>query len=258
MRLDDVAQARAQVTQLENSMREIAVRQNDTRLLAPMSGVVTRRYVEEGELITSGVSAFSSGQAVLQIADLSRMRVTMSVNEVDVQRLRRGQAAEIVIDGAPRGVRFAGHVRKVAPASQNAGGDAASARAAAAGGGGTSGGVIRFAVEVLLDRPDERLRPGMSARCTVLIAQRKNVLRLPAACVKGDGKNAAVEVQETSGATTAQNEKGPRFTKRQVTVGLRGDSHVEIVSGLKEGDQVKQTPFTGPPRKGFNLSLGRD
>jgi multidrug resistance efflux pump len=72
MRLDDVAQARAQVTQLENSMREIAVRQNDTRLLAPMSGVVTRRYVEEGELITSGVSAFSSGQAVLQIADLSR------------------------------------------------------------------------------------------------------------------------------------------------------------------------------------------
>jgi multidrug efflux pump subunit AcrA (membrane-fusion protein) len=185
------------------------------------------------------------------------MRVTMSVNEVDVQRLRRGQAAEIVIDGAPRGVRFAGHVRKVAPASQNAGGDAASARAAAAGGGGTSGGVIRFAVEVLLDRPDERLRPGMSARCTVLIAQRKNVLRLPAACVKGTAKTRPLRSGHKRRDDRTKR-KRPRFTKRPVTLGLRGDSHVEIVSGLKEGDQVKQTPFTGPPRKGFNLSLGRD
>ncbi len=248
MRLDDVAQARAQVTQLENSLREIAVRQNDTRLLAPMSGVVTRRYVEEGELITSGVSAFSAGQPVLQIADLSRMRVTLSVNEVDVQRLRAGQAAEVVIDGV-RAVRFAGHVRKVAPASQNAGGDAAARQAAAA-----AGGVIRFAVEVLLDRPDERLRPGMSARCTVLIAQHKNVLRLPLACVKGENKNAAVEVMTVAAADA----KAAKFAKRTITAGLRGDSHVEIVSGLKAGDKVKQTPFTGPPRKGLNIGISGD
>ena len=248
MRLDDVAQARAQVTQLENSLREIAVRQNDTRLLAPMSGVVTRRYVEEGELITSGVSAFSAGQAVLQIADLSRMRVTLSVNEVDVQRLRPGQAAEIAVDGA-RGVTFAGHVRKVAPAAQGAGGSNDAAARAAAG----NGGVIRFAVEVLLDRPDARLRPGMSARCTVLIARRKNALRLPVACVKGDGKNAAVEVLTPGG-----DPKTPQFTKRTVTAGLRGDSHVEIVSGLKEDDKVKQTPFSGPPRKGLNIGISAD
>jgi HlyD family secretion protein len=134
MRGDEVEQARAQVTQLENSLREVAVRQTDTRILAPMSGTVTHRYIEEGELVTSGVSAFSSGQPVLQIADLSRMLVNLNVNEVDVQRIRPGLPAEVAVDGV-RGVRFAARVRKVAPAAAGGG-------AAAAGGRGGGQGVL--------------------------------------------------------------------------------------------------------------------
>src|SRR5262249_6937450 len=90
MRLDEVREAQATVTQLENQLREVEVRQHDTTLLATMTGVVTKRYIEQGELVTSGVSTFSSGTPVLQIADLSRMLVKMSVNEVDVQKLHVG------------------------------------------------------------------------------------------------------------------------------------------------------------------------
>ncbi|MBM3496752.1 MAG: biotin/lipoyl-binding protein, partial [Armatimonadetes bacterium] len=97
MREDDVAQAQSSVTQIENQLQEFEVRQGDTRLVATMGGVVTKRYVEQGELITSGVSTFSSGTPVLQVADLSRMLVKASVNEVDVHKVRRNMPVEITI-----------------------------------------------------------------------------------------------------------------------------------------------------------------
>src|SRR5439155_827271 len=84
-------------------------------ILAPMAGTVTKRYIEAGELVTSGIATFSSGMAIVQIADLSRMRVVCEINEVDVARVRVGQRAEILLDAA-RGQRYPGSVVSVAPA----------------------------------------------------------------------------------------------------------------------------------------------
>lgn len=248
MRRDDVRSAWASVVQLENQLREFEVRQQDTRLLASMSGVITRRYIEEGELITSGVSTFSSGTPVLQIADLSRMLVKMSVNEVDVHKIRPGLPVEIRIDGA-RGVIFQGRVHTVAPAALGSG---ATGMSAQPGQGGQGGSVIRFAVEVLIDRPDPRLKPGMSAKCTIIIDRKSNVLRVPNGCVEGSGANAKVQVVTQ---TVKNGQKTDVFTPRSVTVGLQGDSHVEIVSGLKPGERVKPGEFTGPRRKSIDLDI---
>lgn len=242
MRQDEVAQAKATVVQLENQLREFEVRQHDTRLLAPMSGVVTLRYVEEGELVMSGVSSFSAGTPVVQIADLSQMLVKMSVNEVDVHKIRPGLPVEITIDGA-RGVIFAGHVRSVAPAALGSG---------AQGAGGQGGGVVRFAVEVLADRSDSRLKPGMSAKCTIVIARRKNVLRLPNECVEGEGANAKVQVWSQA---IKNGKKTDVFTPRPITISLRGDTHVEILSGLKEGERVKPGVYTGPKRRSLDINI---
>jgi HlyD family secretion protein len=245
MREDDVAQAQSAVTQIENQLREFEVRQGDTRLVATMSGVVTKRYVEQGELITSGVSTFSSGTPVLQVADLSRMLVRASVNEVDVHKVRRGLPVEITIDGA-RGVRFDGRVRQVSP-SAVAPGDPSGGPARPDG-----GAVIRFAVEVAVTRPDRRLRPGMSARCTVVVDRRRGVLRLPADAVVGDGPSASVEV-----ATEYKKDGKPaaRYAKRAVVAGLRGDSFIEIVSGLKLGEKTKPGVYKGPKRKAIDLQF---
>lgn len=248
MRQDDVSAARAAVVQLENQLREVQVRQGDTHLAAGMDGIITRRYVEQGELITSGVSTFSSGTPVLQIADLSRMLVKISVNEVDVHRIRTGLPVEITIDGA-KGALFEGRVSKVAPAavgSTNPGSDGGQQAA------GQTGGVIRFAVEVVVDHPDPRLKPGMSAKCAIIIDRRRNVLRLPNNGVQGEGEKASVEiasqaVKDGKTVTTA--------TKRPVTAGLRGDSFVEIISGLKQGEQVKPGIYTGPPRKSLDMDF---
>jgi HlyD family secretion protein len=244
MRQDEVMAARAAVTQLENQLREVQVRQLDTHLVASMDGVVTRRYIEQGELITSGVSTFSSGTPVLQIADLSRMLVKISVNEVDVHKVRVGLPVEITIDGA-KGAVFMGRISKVAPAAT---GPADPAQAAAA----QNQGVIRFAIEVVIDHPDSRLKPGMSARCSIIIARHKNVLRLPVDCVDGDGANATIQ---TVGWEMKDGERVEKYTPKKVTAGLRGDSHVEIVSGLKLGDKVKPGLYKGPPRKALDLNF---
>ncbi|NLI00627.1 MAG: HlyD family efflux transporter periplasmic adaptor subunit [Chthonomonadales bacterium] len=248
MREDDVAQARSAVQQIENQLQEFAVRQGDTRLVATMSGVVTKRYVEQGELITSGVSTFSSGTPVLQIADLSRMLVKATVNEVDVHQVRKGLPVEITIDGA-KGVRFTGRVRQVSPAAVGPGEQVGGAQQ---GGGGA---VIRFAVEVEVDKPDPRLRPGMSARCTIVVDRRRNVLRLPADAVEGDGDTATVQF-----ATEYKKDGVPaaRYEKRSVVAGLRGDSFIEIKSGLKVGDKVKPGVFKGPKRKAIQINFGEE
>jgi len=243
MREDDVAQARSAVVQVANQLSEIAVRQGDTRLVATMSGVVTKRYVEQGELITSGVSTFSSGTPVLQVADLSRMLIKASVNEVDVQKIRVSLPVEITIDGA-KGVKFHGRVRKVAPSAIGAGDPGAAQRG--------EGPVIRFAVEVAVDRPDPRLRPGMSARCTIVVRRRTSVMRLPADAVAGDGRAASVQVAHE---TKTGGKAATRYETRKVVAGLRGDSYVEVVSGLKIGDRVKPGVFKGPKRKTIDLNF---
>lgn len=244
MRHDEVRQARASAAQVENQLREVEVRQHDTTLVAPMAGVVTRRYVEAGELVTSGVSTFSSGTPVLQVADLSRMLVKMTVNEVDVNKVRVGLPVEIAVDGA-RDAQFTGRVRRVATASGSAQSDAQSAAA--------SGSVIRYAVEVEVSHPDGRLRPGMTARCSIIVARRPNVVRIPINCVTVKGK----AVTATVSAGVPKGSPGPaRTEERKLDPGLYGDAFVEVRSGVRPGEKVKPSPFGGPKRQGFDLQFG--
>ncbi|MBM3458443.1 MAG: HlyD family efflux transporter periplasmic adaptor subunit, partial [Armatimonadetes bacterium] len=202
MREDSRAEARAAVRQLEQQLREVQVRQRDTHLDAPMSGTVTRRYVEAGELVTSGVSSFSAGTPVLQIADLSRMLVRISINEVDVHQVRPGLPVEIELDGV-RGEKFQGRVERVAPAAQAAGAAQSGAEGSSGSAGASStGGVVRYAVEVLLSAADRRVRPGMSARCSIIVDRRRDVLRLPLVCL------ATAADEETVRVVTANRQSG--------------------------------------------------
>ncbi len=248
MRKDDVTQAHAAVVQLENQLNEFKVRQGDTTLVAAMTGVVTKRYIEQGELITSGVSSFSSGTPVLQIADLSRMLVKMSINEVDVHKVRHGAPVEITIDAA-KGVTFSGRVTRVAPAAVGAAN--ASGNNQQQPGGGTNS-VVNFAVEVTVDRPDSRLKPGMSARCAIIIGRCRGVLRLPKDTVPPQEVTAKVQVV-TEGVKDGK--KADVFTDRPIKVGLRGDTFVEITDGLKQGERIKPVPYTGPKRKEMDMDF---
>lgn len=247
VRQNEVEGAEAQMRQFRNQLDELQVRKADTTLVASMGGVVTKRYVEAGELITSAIATFSSGMPVFQISDLHTMLVKISPNEVDVARLKPGMLTEVVVDAA-RGAHYMGYVERVAPASATATG----AQTGNSGASGNAQEVVRFSVQVRLRSVDSRVRPGMSARCTIFAARRKAVLRLPTNCVQGEGDRATVQIVTS---TVRDGRTVETTAPRPVKVGLKGEEYVEILSGLKEGEKVRPIPYKGPARKNIDMTF---
>ncbi|HOY63646.1 MAG TPA: efflux RND transporter periplasmic adaptor subunit, partial [bacterium] len=86
----------------------------DTRVYAPMDGVVTARYVQTGQIISSGTTNVGGGTSIMQVSDLSRLYVLAAVDESDIGQVRIGQEAEITVD-AYSGRVFKGRVDRISP-----------------------------------------------------------------------------------------------------------------------------------------------
>ena len=247
VRGDEAIASQASVEQLQKQLDEVLVRQNDTTIVAAMDGMITKKYTEEGELITSAISSFSSGSPIYQISDLSTMLVKINVNEVDIQKLKLGTLTEVTVDSS-RGVVFPGKLSKIAPATSSA--------TTASGSTTTSSQtVIRFPVEVTIDHADSRLKPGMSARCSIIVSRMKEVVRVSKNCINGEGQNATVTLI-TPLPTPKPDGTIETTAEKPVTVGVRGDDYVEIKSGLKPGERVKPSAFTGPKRQTVEVQGG--
>lgn len=239
MRQQDLKQARASERQALSQYQNLMIQLNETEVRSPITGIVTRRYREVGELVMSGTTGFGEGTPILQVADLSQMRVRLNLNELDVAKVRQGMPVEITIDALPQR-KFTGTVRKIAPASQQA----TSAQM-------TALSVVKFPVEVYLDRSDPALRPGMTARCRILTAHKQNVLRLPVEAIGNENGRPYVLKMVPSQAPTNGT---PKTEKVFIKVGLRNITYAEILEGLREGDRVLKPPFSGPPRRQFELN----
>ena len=160
--------AQAVLLEADSTLKAQEERVDWTTVIAPMSGIVTRLNVEEGEIVTSGRSAFSQGPAILTIANLSRMVVKTRINEVDIAKIELGQRVEIRVD-AYRDKVFEGRVSEIAPSAympdQRAGqqGD----------------GTITFEVMIEVVGSPAELLPGMSADVDIVVMEDDNVLQLP-------------------------------------------------------------------------------
>ncbi|MFN7018421.1 MAG: efflux RND transporter periplasmic adaptor subunit [Fimbriimonadales bacterium] len=236
MRHLELKQARASEKQAVSQFQNLMLQFSETDVRAPIRGVVTRRYREVGELVMSGTTGFGEGTPIMQVADLSQMRVRLNLNELDVAKVRVGMPVQITVDALPDR-SFKGTVRKIAPAAQNSGQN-------------LTLGVVKFAVEVYLNQTDDALRPGMTARCRILTAQKTNTLRLPLEALgKEAGKEYALRVLPNQYEPNGK----PKTEKVFVKIGLRSASHAEILEGLREGDKVVKPPFKGPQRRQFEL-----
>ena len=160
--------AKAAFLEAESTLKAQEERFGWTTVVAPMSGTVTRLNVEEGEIVTSGRSAFSQGPAVLTIADLSRMVVKTRINEVDIAKIELRQRVEIRVD-AYRDKVFEGRVSEIAP----------SAYTPDQRMGQQGDGTITFEVMIEVVGSPSELLPGMSADVDIIVMQDNNVLQLP-------------------------------------------------------------------------------
>ena len=234
VRSKDILRSQADVAQNENRVAEQSVLLAETRIVAPIAGEVTGKYLEEGELVASATAGFAQGAAIVTIADLTKMQVKVNVNEVDVSRLSVGLPVEIRVDGIQE-VTFHGRVVSLAPASLTSTQQSQTSSA--------SGNIVRFEVKIAVTERDKRLRPGMTAGVDILLNKKDSVLVLPAEALRPGNKVMVV---------TGMGEK-TKLVERSVTLGLKDEARVEIISGLKPGDKVEVPKLDAKDRRTIKM-----
>jgi HlyD family secretion protein len=205
-------QARAQVQQAQASLKQLEEQLGYTTIVAPMDGVILSRDVEIGDAVSSILVLGSTATLVMTEGDINEVYVQGKVDEADIAHVYMGQPARIKVESFRDRV-FNGKVTKIAPL------------------GVEKDNVTTFEVRVSIDNPGGELKANMTANAEILLDEHKGVLTVPESAVNYDNqKNASVEVPDKS------QKEGKR--KVSVKVGLSNGSVTEVVSGLKEGDQV--------------------
>jgi HlyD family secretion protein len=212
-----------------------------SNVVAPMDGVVLTKGVEIGESITSGVSSFNAGTILFTVADVSRMIVKAGVNEVDIGKIRVGMPVKVTLDAYPK-IAFQGRIDRIAPAVR------------------IDDKVRVFDVEVRLDAQGRELRSGMTANIEVKGERKEKVLAVPVESVfqRDDGeivfvkKKVDPKVLEAAAKNKKKDDKEAWktfFEKRPVVTGLADNAHVEILKGVKAGDELALEDPTLPQDK---------
>ncbi len=221
-----------------------------TTYQAPFDGMITNLPVREGETVVIGIQN-SPGSTLMTIANMSVITAEVKVDETDIVNVNMGQPAEVTIDAIPKKV-FHGVVTEI---GNNA--IVRSTGVATAQQTSTSQEAKDFKVVVTVQDPPEDLRPGLSATAKITTATRKNALTIPiqALTVRRrsdlEQKNAdqgAVQAaapqkeaskdkkdEELQGVFVIRNKKA-EFVP--VETGVTGTTDIEVLKGLKEGDQI--------------------
>jgi len=205
-------QARAQVLQSQASLKQLEEQLSYTTITAPMDGTVLSRDVEIGDAVSSILVLGSTATLIFTEGDTSQVYVQGKVDEADIAHVYMNQPARIKVESF-RDRIFNGRVTKIAPL------------------GVEKDNVTTFEVRVSIENPGGELKANMTANAEILLDEHKGVLTVPENAVMYDPqKNATVDIPDKS------KKEGKR--KISVKVGLSNGSLTEILSGLKEGDQV--------------------
>ena len=205
-------QARAQVLQSQASLQQLEEQLGYTTIVAPMDGVILSRDVEIGDAVSSILVLGSTATLVMTEGDINQVYVQGKVDEADIAHVYMSQPARIKVESF-RDRFFTGKVTKIAPL------------------GVEKDNVTTFEVRVSIDNPGGELKANMTANAEILLDEHKGVLTVPENAVSYDNqKNATVQVPDS------KQKDGYRTIP--VKVGLSNGSVTEIVSGLKEGQQV--------------------
>lgn len=208
----DVRLAEATVDTKRIDLELAQQRLKDTRVFAPMSGVVSERNVQIGQIISSPMSNVGGGTRLLTLSDLARIFVLASVDESDIGKVQVNQPVEITADAFPREF-FRGEVMRIATKGE------------------VVSNVVTFEVKIeVLSGNKSKLKPEMTANVEIIAAESLNALLLPSEAVQRMGPRSlailAPAVEEGTGE------------RRLVRTGVDNGVQVEILEGLQEGDKV--------------------
>lgn len=234
---------KAYVQQAQASLTEAVESLNKTAIYSPMDGTVSKLNVELGERVLG--SGFSQGTDLMTVADLGKMEAIVDVDENDVVLVSIGDTAKIELD-AFKNVVYNGVVTQIA-------------NSAVTSAAGTQEEVVNFAIRIALNDFNDQVRPGMSCNADIEVETKAGVLTIPIQSVTARSQEEA-EPEETGaggevsyGKISKKKQNKPQevvfvraqdtVTMTEVKIGISDNEYIEVVSGLKEGDEVVSGPY---------------
>ena len=209
MKEHEVELAAAEVIRRQIGLDESKERLEETDIYAPISGVIIQKLVEEGQIISSGVSNVSGGTALAEIADMSRIFIIADVDETDIGAIRTGQKVEVTAD-AFYGETFRGKVLRISPK------------------GIVENSITVFKVKIeILGQGKNILKPMMSSNVDIITNKVKNTIYIPREAVR-----------RTGGRTYAVILNNEVPEEIQIEIGIQTPIHTEVLSGLNPNQEV--------------------
>ena len=196
----------AQVTETEAAQRRASVLSEYSKIVAPFSGVVTKRYADTGALIQAGTSSSTQALPVVRLAEDARLRLVLPVPESAVRRIHVGTGVDVRVPALDR--TFEGRVARFADSLDRQ--------------------TRTMETEIDVPNADGTLVPGMYAETELELLKKDASLTIPIQAVSRNGREATVLVVGP----------GNRIEERPVQIGVEGARRLEIVGGLAEGDRV--------------------
>lgn len=198
-----------------SSLEGVQSNVDDTIIVSPIDGYVIGEPLSVGTLVAQGVN---NPTVIMNIVDLSTKQIRAKVDETDIGNVKIGQSAVFTVD-AYNGKTFTAKVANISQTDVNKSWSSSTT---------TSSSVIYYDVTLDVEDPDNLLKPSMTARVNINVAEKDHVLLVPLAALKTNNEGQYVERVNADGTTE----------NVQVTVGIYSDDKVEITSGLAEGDML--------------------
>lgn len=249
-----VSSAQRNLASAQATLDQANAKAAERTVTAPSSGSIVELNAKVGATVTGGMvmgeGDTSGGKQCMQIADLSKMKVTVQVGEKDIAKIAVGQSANVTYPAFPD-IVSQGTVTAIASV----------ANSDAANGGGSS---VTFNVDILIEAPDSRLKPGMTAEVSVVTKQLDDVVMVPTmALMTEDGEHYYVnlatddegkETRRVKVTIVTQNDNDAVVGKTQVKRDEQGNEiNPDVpVTKLRDGDTIVMDTGAGMTADGGN------
>lgn len=214
----------ARIVQAQIEVDKKKVDLSYTRILAPMDGIVIAVITQQGQTVNANQSA----PTIVKLAQLDVMTIKAQISEADITRVTQGQKAYFTIFSEPD-KRYDATLRTVELAPESVMKDDSFSSGGSTSGSGTSNASVYYNALLDVPNPDNRLRIAMTAQVSLLLGEAQNTLLIPIQAVhKTAGNKQQVRVLT----------KDHQLEMREVKTGITNNVDVQILKGLKAGDNV--------------------
>ncbi len=188
------------------SQQQVTAMSDYTRIAAPFSGVITKRYADNGALIQAGTSSSTQAMPVVRLAEISKLRLVLPVPESVAAQIHLKDAVTVRVQALNRDIQ--GHVARFADSLDRQ--------------------TRTMQTEIDCENANESLMPGMYAAASIALNQKSDALTIPIQAVDRNAEGATVLVLDRDNV----------IQEKKIQLGVEGNNRVEVVSGLSENQRV--------------------